>query len=241
LNWVVTRSDVAAAKRVVDLNRTSPLVQERIRRNVRGIRPGVSKSSAWTWIVYCLLTTQQRSGPRSPVSLFMRLRPFPLGLSALRTTPRIEVNVRRALTSFGGIRRAPTIAKQLSANFVALEGGLWGELLALLRSLERRHDPADERLVAQFVASQLHGFGPKQSRNLIQQLGLSRHEIPIDSRITKWLNKHVWPIPLDAQLLGAPAYYDWVMDGVSQLCSRAGVLPCVFDAAVFSSLEPEAK
>lgn len=239
LQWGVTPSDIAEVKRVVGLNLKSPLVQERVRRNVRGRHPSASKSSVWAWLVYYLLTTQQRSGPNFPVTRFTRARPFPLGLAALRSTARSEALVRRVLTEFGGIRRAPTIAKQLSANFHTLEDGLWDEVLGRLRSLEKRHAPAEERLVAKCIAGHLDGFGPKQSRNLIQQPGLSRHEIPIDSRITRWLNEHIWPIPLDAQMLGSHAYYDWVMDGVQQLCRRAGGLPCVFNAAVFSSLEPE--
>ena len=33
------------------------------------------------------------------------------------------------------------------------------------------------------MSERLAGFGPKQARNLLQGLGLTRYEIPIDSRI----------------------------------------------------------
>src|SRR3712207_8726784 len=38
------------------------------------------------------------------------------------------------------------------------------------------------------IDDSLKGFGPKQSRNLLQGLGLTRYEIPIDIRITRWFN-----------------------------------------------------
>ncbi len=65
-------------------------------------------------------------------------------------------------------------------------------------------------------------------------MGLARYEIPLDSRIVRWLNAEVFPWTLSAQALADPNYYEFVMDSVRALCSRAGVLPCVFDAAVFS-------
>ena len=50
-----------------------------------------------------------------------------------------------------------------------------------------------ERETARWIASRLVGFGPKQSRNLLQSLGLGRYEIPLDSRFA-----HLYPCMLDA-------------------------------------------
>jgi hypothetical protein len=36
--------------------------------------------------------------------------------------------------------------------------------------------------VAGYIQETFEGFGPKQSRNLLQALGLTRYEIPIDIR-----------------------------------------------------------
>jgi hypothetical protein len=43
---------------------------------------------------------------------------------------------------------------------------------------------------------------------------------------------------LSAQALSDPSYYGFVSDGGS-LGKKAGVLPCVLDAAVFSSFDAE--
>jgi hypothetical protein len=39
----------------------------------------------------------------------------------------------------------------------------------------------EERKCAEMINDTLLGFGPKQSRNLLQRLGLTKYEIPIDS------------------------------------------------------------
>lgn len=79
------------------------------------------------------------------------------------------------------------------------------------------------------------GFGPKQSRNLLQALGLTRFEIPIDSRVTDWLNDEFnFPVRLSATALAGRNYYDFVSAGIQTLCERCRVYPCIFDAAVFA-------
>jgi hypothetical protein len=66
---------------------------------------------------------------------------------------------------------------------------------------------------------------------------MTRHEIPLDSRITKWLNQNIFDVKLNAMLLGDRGYYEFVLDGVQALCKKSRVVPCVFDAAVFSSTD----
>ncbi len=82
-------------------------------------------------------------------------------------------------------------------------------------------------------------FGPNQSRNVLQSLGLTRYEIPIDSRLTDWLNEFGFPVRLSAQALGDHNYYAFVSDGIQLLCERSSVFPCVFDAAVFASSDED--
>lgn len=88
--------------------------------------------------------------------------------------------------------------------------------------------------VADHIRERFKGFGPKQSRNLLQALGLTRFEIPIDSRVTEWLNSFGFPVHLNANALADIDYYRFVSDGIGKLCASAGVLPCVFDASVFA-------
>ncbi len=80
------------------------------------------------------------------------------------------------------------------------------------------------------------GFGPKQSRNLWQTLGLFRYEIPIDSRITKWMNKNIYPFKLSATALSDLNYYEFIMNGIQKLSEECNVLPCVLDASIFFNI-----
>ena len=123
------------------------------------------------------------------------------------------------------------------ANLAYLEERPWAELLERLAQVNVSNDRTLERSVAHEIAASLKGFGPKQARNFLQWLGVSRFEIPIDSRVTKWLNKELLSFHLNASILSDHVYYDMVSDGVIQLCEMAGVFPCVFDAAVFASFD----
>ena len=96
-----------------------------------------------------------------------------------------------------------------------------------------------ERSAAAAVDEGFEGIGPKQSRNLWQSLGLTRYEIPLDSRVAKWLKKAKFPLSVSPNLLADTDYYNFVLDGVQLLCAKSNVLPCIFDAAVFASYDPE--
>lgn len=87
--------------------------------------------------------------------------------------------------------------------------------------------PADHlrpETAADFLDDTFAGIGPKQSRNLLQSLGLSRYEIPIDSRITKWLNAFGFPFHLTADGLADRHYFAVVSKGIRILCTAADVL-----------------
>jgi thermostable 8-oxoguanine DNA glycosylase len=152
----------------------------------------------------------------------------------------LEQHVLGVLKAHGGIRRAPTIAAQTSENFAAMEAGLWSATYTMLEHVRNSSSKEAERKAANFIQDHFKGFGPKQSRNLLQTLGLSRYEIPIDSRITKWLNDFGFPIKLTATALSDRDYYRFVSEGFQQLCAASGVLPCLLDAAIFSSYDGEA-
>jgi len=94
-----------------------------------------------------------------------------------------------------------------------------------------------ERQTAEWLAAEFQGLGPKQSRNLLQSLGLTRYEIPIDSRITAWLNRERFPVKLSGTALSDPHYYAFVSDGIREIGAAVGVYPCVLDAAVFPAVD----
>jgi len=237
LKWVIGKRDVAAVKSLVSRRRNDPFVRLRRQRNLGRPRPKISRSTAWQVLVGCLLTTQQRSGPGTYVTRFLGLSPSPLRYNICHRRKDLEKYAFQTLSKFGGIRRSRSIAAELAANFQCLEGGEWKILLDYARRAEAANDYRVEREAARYIAATLRGFGPKQSRNLLQGLGVSRYEIPIDSRITKWLNRELLTIRLNATMLSDPVYYEMVSDGIIELCKKAGVLPCIFDAAVFSSFD----
>ena len=141
---------------------------------------------------------------------------------------------QRILTDHGGIRFVPKIAAQVAGNLEWLDDKWWPQIDEVLQPLTTADDAKLERDAARFIDREFHGFGPKQSRNLLQMLGLTRYEIPMDSRVTRWLNEFGFPLKLSAEALADAAIYEFVSDGIQELCRQADVLPCVFDAAVFS-------
>lgn len=237
LIWKIEERDAQRIRDFVRSRRRDPLVRQRISRNVRRERDPVNVSRFWHALLLGLLTTQQRSGPDSPVTRFLGRRPFPLNFRRCSRARSPSSLAQRTLHSHGGIRRVATIADQVSRNLPLLRGNRWIATRAQLRRLEHRHVAKTEREVAGFLAKSFLGLGPKQSRNVLQFMGLTRHEIPLDSRVIRWFNRYGFPLKLSAQALSDPNYYAFVSDGIQALCKTSGVLPCVLDAAIFSSFD----
>jgi len=212
-------------------------VRWRIRRNVEGERPSLTKTCVWHALATCLLTTQQRSGPQSQVYAFISRRPFPIRYNLIRTQDDVAGFVAAEIRAFGGLRRGDTIGRELAENSRWFEGESWRKLGGWLESTADSEDHVSERRAARWIASGFRGLGPKQSRNFLQSLGLTRYEVPIDSRITKWLKEIGFPVALSATALADQGYYEFVSDGVRKIAEAAGVLPCVLDAAVFSATD----
>jgi hypothetical protein len=119
--WQVNDGDVSRAKDFYERNEDNDLVVGRREINVEGKPPKFSRASFWKAMVGCLLTTQQRSGPGSPVSRFTGTHPFPLNYTECKRHRRLESFVRRTLADFGGIRRSSQIAGEVQRNFLWLE------------------------------------------------------------------------------------------------------------------------
>jgi hypothetical protein len=205
---------------------------------VEGRRATIDHDRFWKALADCLLTTQQRSGPDSAVARFIRTAPYPLTLSACLATAQPSAYATEVLTRFGGIRRASTIGRELEENLLWLRSnGGWSVIDRVLDRLQQPHGPKDEREAAEVLAEHLLGLGPKQSRNVLQTLGLTQHEVPLDSRLAKWLNDFGFPLRLSAVALSDPGYYGLVSDSFQALCEAAGVSPCLMDAAIFASFD----
>ena len=235
--WQIDPEDIDRITAFYEEHVNNPFVKSRISTNLRAVKPQISISEFWERMVGCLLTTQQRSGPGSPVSTFLRTCPSPLSFSVCTEQVDLAEFSRAVLSDFGGLRRSITIGKELAANRTFLCDGGWEPTLQYLDEVRANSSPETERRAAAFIDDKLKGFGPKQSRNLLQWLGLSRFEIPIDSRITKWLNDIGFPVRLTANALQDRNYYNFVSDGFQMLCEACDIMPCVLDAAIFSSFD----
>jgi hypothetical protein len=239
IEFVITDKDAECAKAFYQQWENSRLVVDRYQRNVLREHPDLDEEQVWWAITLGLLTTQQRSSAGSAVSRLLNTEPYPLALAECRAHESCSSFVYQALTSFGGIRRTHTIADWLEQHLAWLDGGGWDELLGVLGSIKHGRVPAFERVAARRVQERLIGLGPKQSRNVLQVLGLTRYEIPLDSRLTKWLNDFGFPLKLSANSLGDLAVYELIEDGFQALCARIDVLPCLMDAAIFASFDPK--
>lgn len=246
LDITITPLDIQNLQAIVAANQNRVFVKSRIQRNIEGSPPVISKEEIWLTMTMCQLTSQQRSSPTSPVSRFLLERPFRVSLEACRTSTSVEDFIQRELSHSGGIRFVPKIARQMSLNLSTLENGGWDDLQRHLDSLleQRRHEPANhhfelEREAARYLQKSFWGLGPKQSRNFLQALGLTRYEFVLDSRVLKWLREMNFPFPLSPMALGEEGYYCFLSDILRDWCDQAQVLPCVLDAAIFSSYDAE--
>lgn len=247
-NWDIEKSDLKKVNELVNSQINKKFVLNRIEKNVStSYVPIFDKNLFWEAMILCLLSTQQRSGPNSPITKFYSTKPFPLSLNNCVSYPdNLNNFVEETLTNFGGFRFAKKIGNQAENNLSWLNNDGWieidlfaNELLTCRKRNPKEEDVKLERKSANFLNKNLKGFGPKQSRNLWQILGLFRYEIPIDSRITKWLNKNIFPFKLSATPLSDPDYYEFVMAGIQTLSKESSVLPCILDAAIFSTYDEE--
>jgi hypothetical protein len=236
--WTISKASLARWRRLVDRNRNKPLPRQRYELNV--LRRGLDLSPARVWyvLVGCQVTTQQRSGPDSAVGRFLDSPSPALRLAACRKATNVRRMLERELAQ-AGLRRAPTIAANLSAILASLEGGEWKALIARLETLRHRPTREKERAVVHYLLGGTYpGLGQKQSRNFIQWLGLSRHEVPLDSRVLKRMRELDAGFVPSGSALTDEAVYLFVQDGLQQLAAALDIAPCMLDACIFASFEP---
>jgi hypothetical protein len=237
--WKFDSKDIATVKEFFNRHKDNPFVKVRIATNLKDDKTPLTKKLFWNAMIGCLLTTQQRSGPNSAVSRFISTKPFLLRLELCREQNDLAYFVTDVLTTFGALRRATTIGREAGENMAFLENGGWRTTFEELEKVRLNPGRETERHAARFVDERFKGFGPKQSRNLLQWLGLSCFEIPIDSRITKWLNQIGFPMRLTANALSDRSYFEFVSDGFQELAKACGIIPCVLDAAIFASFDSD--
>ena len=204
INWLIGRRDVNRVKELIAKQTAAgnPTIREREEKNLSKNKRAVTPTAFWHKMVSARITTQNPAGPGSRVDKLSNAIPFPLSLRKVRSEPNAERFIAKTVRDWG-IGKSNRIAKDLATNLARLENGVWKETLKECNRLAGSSPPTkcEERKVARYIAKTFMGFGPKQSRNLLQMLGLTRYEIPIDSRLAKWLNEFGFPAELNASVL----------------------------------------
>lgn len=235
ISWNISDADIQNIKKVVRDNE-NPFLNMRRLHNVYKQNIVINRDIVIKAIIMCLLTSQQRSGPNSVVGHFLRLDPFPINIGKVSNADNIEILIKQILQKNGLSRYVNRISQFFAANLKKINENNW-TIIERLEDLKQKDSKDEERKLADELQSEFDGFGPKQSRNFLQSLGLTKYEIPIDSRITNWLNEFGFPVTLTSSPLGDTGYYHFVLDGIQEVCEKAGIFPCILDAAIFSSFD----
>ena len=220
------------------------------KKNLDKNKSRITKPIFWREMVHARLTSQNPVGPRSPVGIFVGTSPFPLRYERVRSKRNVEDFIAEKVEQ-ARIGKYKRTGVDLATNLAWLEkGDGWKQALDECNRLTKLPATTDEkkrkrteRAVANYIEDTFsaprsrgrgRGFGPKQSRNLLQLLGLTRYETPIDIRVMNWLNQY---LPPDAQLtsgmLSRRKRYESILDDIQELCRKAKEYPRVFDAAFF--------
>ena len=236
LLWDFNTKDINRWEEFINDNINNEFVLDRVERNLNRKHVVLSKQRLWYVHIGCQVTTQQRSGPDSLVSIFLNSDSRALNYNKCVEAKNLESLLRNEFKK-ANLRRSNVMAKYLSEIFRKLEDGEWKTLNSHLKSLQKRTTKNKERKVAQYISGAFKGLGPKQSRNYIQWLGLSRYEIPLDSRITKTMKKLGFKFVPKANALSDETVYLLIEDGLQELSKILDIYPCILDACIFSSFD----
>ena len=242
INWHITVDDKACVKAILEKQRNTWLVRDRYERNLAETKTHVTREQFWEQMVCMRLTTRARSGPGGKLDRFQCLSPFPLAYDTVCRQQSREAFIRSTLSTHQVGTDRIKISRELADNFARLEDREWPRALELCNRLTIRLGTREtEAELADYINDTFEGFGPKQSRNLPQALGLTRFEIPIDIRVTKWLNDEFqFPFKVTPAALSDRHYYKLILDAVCKLCAECDTYPCVLDAAIFSAQDKDA-
>lgn len=234
IDWHFDRKDLFGISQLIKEQSSKDVVVQRIRKNVDRVGIDISNRATWRGFVGCLVTTQQSSGKNSKVEQFMASESPVLDLETCFKTKNFAGKASKLLSA-AGLRRNLVIGQQLEAALPAFSRSNWTKINNSLKTILESSTLASEREISRMFQSKFSGLGPKQSRNLIQTLGLSRYIVPIDSRFAKHLKEISFPIPVSSLALQDETYYCFVEDGIQRLADALGIYPCVYDASVFAS------
>ncbi|NKB32636.1 MAG: hypothetical protein GKR91_06015 [Pseudomonadales bacterium] len=229
--WSITDFDIEKWRKFVKTVKNTKKVKERIEKNVKRKRIILSKKKIWYVIVGCQITTQQRSDEGSKVDLFLKSKSFVHNFDRYKKTKSKITAVKNELVTYG-IGKNKQISEYLKEIYDLLEGGDWVILIESLKSLKKNTTIRKERETAKYV-TRYKGLGNKQSRNFLQWLGVSKFEIPIDSRVTNKMKKMVCEFVPSPSALQDISTYLFLENSLQIISKKLYIHPCVLDACMF--------
>jgi thermostable 8-oxoguanine DNA glycosylase len=236
--WEIDKKTLKNWQDFFEINKNRALSKRRRARNVRRIGIDLSKNEIWRVLIGCQVTTQQRSGPNSVVANFLNSESAALKLAECR---RVKSVARLVEDECGGagIRFGKKIAKNLQNIFDYLESGGWSKLELQLDTLSSHTSILKERQVIAYLleGKKFPGLGQKQARNFIQWLGLSRYEVPLDSRVLKKMKELGTTLVPGSNALTDEAVYLFVQEGIQKIANSLNIYPCELDACIFASFD----
>lgn len=246
IQWNITPNEVDRVKLFVKENEFRNFVKKRKKENIELPPPSLNRNLIWEVQFDCILSTQQKSGPSSAVAKFMHEKPFPFEYSICSEQTNLKGYVTETFKKYSGIRFIDKISRWVELNYSWFNNGGWERfeetidpLIEQRRRLPKIEDQITERYACEAIRTFLMGIGPKQARNYLQLLGLTRYEIPIDIRFLHWLKEYQLPIDIEQKALSYPPTYNAVLDKIQELCIKAGLLPSLLDACVFARNDEE--
>ena len=169
--WQIDPEDVTKVQSFFSEHRNSAFVTMRIKNNLRESKLPISKEAFWERMIGCLLTSQQRSGPDSPVTRFVCTSPSPLEYKSCNGRSDLENFARQVLSNFGGLRFSTTIGERLASNMELLNTGGWGEVSQHLDRVRQHPNPDNERLAAAYIDDTFKGFGAEAVSQPVAGIG----------------------------------------------------------------------
>lgn len=261
LVWEISENDVKKTLNFIKQNKSKIYARKRVKDNIDFPPPEINREVIWECMFDCLLSTRQKSGPNSPIAIFQNQKPYPLKYEICAQQSNVEDFIRNQIGTNPSIQYKNKIANFAAHNLTWLgKDGGWEKLDRWLQPLkeQRKTKPqlshkSFEREVANNFNLYFKGIGPKQSRNYLQLLGLTRYEIPIDSRFINWIIANQFPLYLDGVYIGSLDrnkintrlstlfWYDSILDKLQELSTKCSILPVELDGCVFASFDEEWK
>ncbi|MFN8210166.1 MAG: hypothetical protein U0T33_04280 [Bacteroidales bacterium] len=234
LIWKLSDTDISKIRDFVK-SCDAEEVRKVIDRNVKHIDIDIDRDSMLRTMLNCLLPRESGSLSISRLDQSFSKKPFLLTYKYLSGLSHREEAFREIFLESGITKYADRIPKYFASNFDYLERTGWDLETEIKNALGKALSKNEERKLADLVDRSFKGFGSKEARCFLFNLGVTKYEIPIDSKIINWLEKSGFPLKFTNAALQDILFYHFISDGIQKLCEVSEVYPCVLYTAVGSA------